>query len=343
MVSTRFVRLRCVVVSALSCALLGAVLLLCLTAGLDAAHRLGRSPDSLLVLASAALGAGAAAVVLCLVLAGVRDAWQGRAPVDAGLVRRWVGAGCGVGLGLTVALTSTSAFASGASGGPEGGRAPQSISGLPLPEQPVDPAPGAPDGGADTTQGATGTDRSPSAIPSPGARAAAEVSSAPRPAPPFASTTVPSAPGAIPTAQGSESPTRTGTNEAEHPASSPTATSTPRATPARRDTASAGPERSPAGAPGDAESHDVVVQPGDTLWHLARAELLRAGAPASNSAVAARWHAWFQLNRTVIGPDPDLLHPGTRLQRPAPLPLLAPGDSTVPASLSDQPSHHEES
>lgn len=60
----------------------------------------------------------------------------------------------------------------------------------------------------------------------------------------------------------------------------------------------AGP-RSPRVAP----AATVVVRPGDTLWALA------AG------------HAWRRLhaaNRGVIGPDPDLIHPGTRLVLPAP-------------------------
>jgi nucleoid-associated protein YgaU len=58
----------------------------------------------------------------------------------------------------------------------------------------------------------------------------------------------------------------------------------------------------------------VVVRPGDSLWRLA-AE--RAGARASPRQVAdlVRWT--HHRNRAVIGPDPDLLHPGQRLVLPA--------------------------
>lgn len=57
----------------------------------------------------------------------------------------------------------------------------------------------------------------------------------------------------------------------------------------------------------------VVVRPGDTLWALAR-----AGLPPSrgDDEVAARVHEIHQANRTVIGPDPDLIRPGQRLRMP---------------------------
>lgn len=57
----------------------------------------------------------------------------------------------------------------------------------------------------------------------------------------------------------------------------------------------------------------VVVRPGDTLWDIA-ARRLDPGAPASQ--VAAEWHRWYAANRAVIGPDPDLIHPGLRLRPP---------------------------
>ena len=58
----------------------------------------------------------------------------------------------------------------------------------------------------------------------------------------------------------------------------------------------------------------VVVRPGDTLWDLAAARL---PDDASDARVAAAWPAWWSTNREVIGPDPDLLHPGQRLVPPA--------------------------
>jgi hypothetical protein len=57
----------------------------------------------------------------------------------------------------------------------------------------------------------------------------------------------------------------------------------------------------------------VVVRPGDTLWAIAR-----AGLPPSrgDDEVAARVAKIHQANRTVIGPDPDLIRPGQRLRMP---------------------------
>lgn len=58
-----------------------------------------------------------------------------------------------------------------------------------------------------------------------------------------------------------------------------------------------------------------VVQYGDTLWGLAATEL---GPDATDSAIAARWTHWYAANRTRIGPNPDLLHPGQVLHVPPP-------------------------
>lgn len=60
----------------------------------------------------------------------------------------------------------------------------------------------------------------------------------------------------------------------------------------------------------------VVVAPGDSLWSIAR-DLLprRAGAAKVHAAVAALHLA----NRHRVGPDPDLIHPGTTLRVPPPL------------------------
>ena len=57
----------------------------------------------------------------------------------------------------------------------------------------------------------------------------------------------------------------------------------------------------------------VVVEPGDTLWHLAATAL---GPTASPRQVAQAWPSWWGANRAVIGEDPNLLHPGTTLQPP---------------------------
>ena len=57
----------------------------------------------------------------------------------------------------------------------------------------------------------------------------------------------------------------------------------------------------------------VVVTSGDTLWRIAAEHL---PAP-STAAVARSWPRWWSANRAVIGSDPDLIHPGTRLMPPA--------------------------
>ncbi|WP_127480765.1 LysM peptidoglycan-binding domain-containing protein [Nocardioides pantholopis] len=61
----------------------------------------------------------------------------------------------------------------------------------------------------------------------------------------------------------------------------------------------------------------ITVRPGDTLWAIARRDL---GAGADGTAVARRVRALHDLNRRVIGPDPDLVHPGQQLRLPAPSP-----------------------
>jgi len=66
--------------------------------------------------------------------------------------------------------------------------------------------------------------------------------------------------------------------------------------------------------PRPATSTTVLVRPGDCLWTIA-ARRLESGASAARITVA--WRAWYVANRTVIGPDPSLIHPGQRLVRPA--------------------------
>jgi hypothetical protein len=68
--------------------------------------------------------------------------------------------------------------------------------------------------------------------------------------------------------------------------------------------------RSTAAAPRDGR---LVVRAGDSLWRLAERRLPPA---ASDGAVTAAWHRLYAANRSVVGPDPDVLHPGQVL-RPA--------------------------
>ncbi|MFA6574880.1 MAG: LysM domain-containing protein [Nocardioides sp.] len=57
----------------------------------------------------------------------------------------------------------------------------------------------------------------------------------------------------------------------------------------------------------------VVVAPGDSLWSLAATAL---GPGATDADVAAEWQRIHQLNRDVVGADPDLIRPGQRLVLP---------------------------
>jgi nucleoid-associated protein YgaU len=72
----------------------------------------------------------------------------------------------------------------------------------------------------------------------------------------------------------------------------------------------------------------VVVRPGDSLWRVVRRVL--PGAP-TDAAVAAGVAAVYAANRLTIGPDPDLLRPGQRLDV---APLLDFPDRTT---LSEAP------
>jgi nucleoid-associated protein YgaU len=57
----------------------------------------------------------------------------------------------------------------------------------------------------------------------------------------------------------------------------------------------------------------VRVRPGDTLWSIAASRL---PATATDAQVARAWPVWFRRNRGAVGPDPHLIHPGTRLTVP---------------------------
>ncbi|GEP38740.1 hypothetical protein NPS01_24030 [Nocardioides psychrotolerans] len=58
----------------------------------------------------------------------------------------------------------------------------------------------------------------------------------------------------------------------------------------------------------------VVVQPGDSLWEIAATAL---GPGADPAAVSAHWQRIHQLNRHVVGADPDVIHPGQHLAMPS--------------------------
>jgi resuscitation-promoting factor RpfA len=69
--------------------------------------------------------------------------------------------------------------------------------------------------------------------------------------------------------------------------------------------------------PGVPPQQAVVVRRGDTLWDLAARHL---GHGATDAEIAQAWPHWFTANRSVIGPDPNLLEPGQSLTPPDPAP-----------------------
>lgn len=71
------------------------------------------------------------------------------------------------------------------------------------------------------------------------------------------------------------------------------------------------------GAPATAPAPGGVVRvaPGDSLWAIARRALGPTATPADVAAYGRRIHA---VNRSTIGPDPDLIHPDQQLRLPRP-------------------------
>ncbi|MGI9156421.1 MAG: LysM peptidoglycan-binding domain-containing protein [Marmoricola sp.] len=68
----------------------------------------------------------------------------------------------------------------------------------------------------------------------------------------------------------------------------------------------------------DTSGTTVLVRPGDTLWDIAARHLApdQVPGPDVTSAVQHAWRALYVENRSQIGPDPDLIQPGTRLWLP---------------------------
>lgn len=63
----------------------------------------------------------------------------------------------------------------------------------------------------------------------------------------------------------------------------------------------------------DAPVRDVVVRPGQSLWTIADGLL---PAPATDAQITRAWQHLAHANASVIGADPDLILPGTRLVVP---------------------------
>ncbi len=66
--------------------------------------------------------------------------------------------------------------------------------------------------------------------------------------------------------------------------------------------------------PGSVPEDAYVVRRGDTLWDIAARHL---GPYATTAQIGAEWPRWYAANRALIGPNPDLIHPGQRLAPPA--------------------------
>jgi hypothetical protein len=65
-------------------------------------------------------------------------------------------------------------------------------------------------------------------------------------------------------------------------------------------------------APGyRAQASEYTVEAGDTLWDIAAAHLVPV--ERSTATIHRYWQQLYRANRRSVGADPDLIHPGTRL------------------------------
>ena len=63
--------------------------------------------------------------------------------------------------------------------------------------------------------------------------------------------------------------------------------------------------------------HTYTVTPGDCLWRIARTLLISRGQEVDGRRVTALWTAIYERNRSVIGSNPNLIHPGQVLEIPS--------------------------
>lgn len=59
-----------------------------------------------------------------------------------------------------------------------------------------------------------------------------------------------------------------------------------------------------------------TVVPGDHLWHVAESTLQDRGVPTDDRSVGHYLAALIDANRSVVGDDPDLIHPGDTIVLP---------------------------
>jgi resuscitation-promoting factor RpfA len=104
------------------------------------------------------------------------------------------------------------------------------------------------------------------------------------------------------------------------PSGATAATATTAAAPGRASppaTGGQGPGASRVGSAGAAAAgagRPYVIRPGDTLWDVAAAHLPRDRR--SRGRIDRYWRRIYAANRGVLGDDPHLIHPGTRLVLP---------------------------
>jgi hypothetical protein len=83
-----------------------------------------------------------------------------------------------------------------------------------------------------------------------------------------------------------------------------------------------GGDPAPAAAPPDwpstpPQAAEHTVAPGECLWRIAEDRLRDLGRQPTDAEVERAVDRWWSANRDVIGPDPDLIHPGQVLTPPA--------------------------
>lgn len=61
-----------------------------------------------------------------------------------------------------------------------------------------------------------------------------------------------------------------------------------------------------------------IVEPGDHLWAIARRTLVTHGLPIDDASVTTYWRELITANTSLLGDDPDLIHPGQVVRLPAP-------------------------
>ena len=61
-------------------------------------------------------------------------------------------------------------------------------------------------------------------------------------------------------------------------------------------------------------THEVAK--GESLWRIARSVLSTEDPEPTGASVSELWRSIYELNRELIGDDPNLIHPGQILQLP---------------------------